>query len=128
MIPVFFGQVNDGVLQVEARFHAYLATLEGPVEVVVRKKRAQRSNKQNRYYWGVVVQILSDFCGYTPEEMHEALKEKFLGSERDQKGLLRIKSTASLTTDEFAQYTNRVVIWAAQELLVYIPDPNMAEY
>lgn len=127
--PVFRGKVNGGALQVDERFFDYLKGLEGKdVEVVVRKKRSVRSVQQNRYYFGVVVQTLADHCGYTPEEMHEALKEKFLGSERDERGLIRIGSSAALSTDEFIQYTNRIVIWAAQDLGCYIPDPMAAEY
>ncbi len=126
--PVFQGAVNKGVLQVEARFNVYLASLEGQkVEVVVRKYRATRSNQQNRYYWGVVVQVLSEFTGFTPDEMHTALKEKFLGVERVS-GLLKIRSTASLTTDEFVQYVNQIVLWAAEQLSVYIPSPGVIEY
>lgn len=128
--PVFRGTVAKGSLQVELRFYEYLRSLEGnQVEVIVRKARSQRSLQQNRYYWGVIVQMLGDHCGYTSEEMHEALKEKFLGYERSEETeLLKIRSTAVLSPDEFVQYTNRIVMWAAQKLSVYIPDPGSVDF
>ena len=43
----------------------------------VELKRETRSNPQNRYYWGVVIDTLSKELGYEPEEMHEILKYKF---------------------------------------------------
>jgi len=130
IIPTFQGVVNKGVLQVEARFYPYLASLEGQkVEIVVRKRRSKRSDQQNRYYWGVVVQILADHCGYSPEEMHEALKEKFLGTQdRDKHGLIKTKSTAVLSKDEFVRYTNEVMRWAAENLTIYIPDPHLVDF
>lgn len=130
--PLFHGAVNEGILQVEnsARFYIWLASLEGKeVEIVVRKKRARRSLRQNRYYWGVVIAVLAEHCGYTSDEMHEALKEKFLGTaERDEHGLIKIGSTAVLSKDEFVQYTNRIIIWAAESLCLYIPDPSTVDY
>uniref|UniRef100_A0A6H1ZUY3 Uncharacterized protein n=1 Tax=viral metagenome TaxID=1070528 RepID=A0A6H1ZUY3_9ZZZZ len=130
MIPIFRGQVLKGVLQVDTRFYSWLSTLEGQeVDVIVRKKRKQRSLQQNRYYHGVIIKILADHCGYSPEEMHEALKEKFLGTqERDKHGLIKMKSTAVLSKDEFIQYTNEVIRWAAENLTVYIPDPHLVDF
>jgi len=130
MNPIFQGTVNKGVLQAEAGFYSHLASLEGQrVEVVVRKKGVKRSNQANKYYWGVVVKILSDFTGYDAEEMHSALKQKFLGThEIDKHGLMKIGSTASLTVDEFIQYTNQVVMWAAEKLQLYIPSPDRVDY
>ena len=127
--PTFTAVVERGVLRADVGYYKWLASLEGQrVEAIVRKKRKQRSTQQNKYYWSVIIGILADFCGYDPEGMHEALKEKFLGSERDSHGLKKIRSTTDLTTDEFISYTNQVVIWAAQNLSVYIPGPNECEY
>jgi hypothetical protein len=128
--PKFYGVVERGQLRVEARYYSWLSSLEGQrVEIIVRKPGTKRSNEANRYYWGVVVKMIADFCGYNSDEMHEALKEKFLGSgERDEHGLMVIKSSAALSVDEFIQYTNKIVMWAAQELLVYIPSPGEINY
>ncbi len=128
--PIFHGTVNKGTLQVEPRFYSYLGSLEGQkVEVVVRKRRSKRSDQQNRYWWGVVIQMLSDHCGYTPQDMHDTVKCMFLSSnEKDEFGLIKIGSTASLSKDEFSLLTNKVVRWAAENLSLYIPDPNQVDY
>ncbi|MCR4307535.1 MAG: hypothetical protein NUV80_03170 [Candidatus Berkelbacteria bacterium] len=125
IVPIFQGTITKGQLRAGVDYYKWLSTLEGQaVEIVVRKKRKQRSIPQNKFYWGIIVEMLSDFTGYNREEMHEALKQKFLGAEPDAHGLVKIKSTTVLTTDEFVNYTNRVVMWAAQSLGVYIPPPG----
>lgn len=94
-----------------------------PVEIVIRRKRKKRSNPQNKYYRGVVIEILSEYCGYTPDEMHDAIKYKFLKKQTDGKPLT-FGSTAGLTTIEFEELMSKIRIWASSELSVYIPEPN----
>ena len=127
--PKFKGTIIKGQIRADVGFYKWLTTLEGQaVEVIVRKQRKQRSDNQNRFYWGVIIEMLSEFTGYTREEMHEALKFRFLAAGQDENGLVKIRSTATLTTDEFINYTNNIVIWAAQELGVFVPDPGSAEF
>ena len=130
--PIFTGIIDKGKLTLDnpQRYLVHLSKFEGKrIEIVLRKRRSQRSDGQNRWYWGVCVEILANHCGYDPEEMHEALKIKFLSDRtEDEKGLMRVGSTARLTTDEFIAYTNRVVRWAAESLYVYIPSPNEVDY
>jgi hypothetical protein len=130
--PIHRGKVEKGKLILEdpSRYLLRIASLEGKrVELSLKKYRENRSDNQNRYYWAVVVELLANHCGYAPEEMHEALKIKFLSSQpRDEHGLVKIGSTARLNTDEFIQYTNKIVIWAATELQVFIPDPSQVEF
>ena len=131
-IPVFYGVVEPNAVisfdnpQLYARF---ISQLEGKrVEVRIKQERTIRSLQQNSYYWGVVVNLIADHCGYDPDECHEALKLKFLSPlTKDEYGLVRIGSTTKLSTEEFAEYLNRVVRWAAQYLQVFIPDPSQAE-
>ena len=131
MIPIFYGTINKGKLILEApqRYLVHLSGLEGKrVELILRKRKSQRSLQQNKYYWGVVVEILASHCGYDPDEMHEALKVKFLSEGQDEKtGLIKVRSTTKMTTDEFIKYTDKVIRWAAQDLGVFIPDPNQVE-
>jgi hypothetical protein len=130
-IPTFRGTVEKGklLLQDPHRYLVWMAGLEGKkVELVLKKSSSVRSLQANSYYWAVVVKILADHCGYDSDEMHEILKHKFLSSAvPDEHGLIRVRSTAALNVDEFIQYTNRIVIWAAQDLQVYIPDPSQVE-
>jgi hypothetical protein len=88
-----------------------------------KTKATVRSDQQNRYYWGVVVDLLAVHTGYTPEEMHEALKIKFLSVRRD--GLPdTVKSTTKLTKDEFCEYIDNIQKWAARDMGCVIPDPD----
>ena len=126
--PIFRGAVQQGKLKLERpkRFAELLAKLEGAqIELVLRKYRCKRSNPQNRYYWGVVIDLLAEHCGYEPEEMHDALKQKFLQIHGDT-ALPTVRSTASLNTLEFTNYIESIRHLAA-EMGVYIPDPNECE-
>jgi hypothetical protein len=98
-----------------------------PYQVELKIDRDKRSGQQNKYYHGIVVKILSDETGFTPDEMHETLKYKFL---RYSKALPNgeevqiIMSTTDLDTKEFEEYLEQIKRFAIQELDVYIPDPN----
>lgn len=112
-------------------FHGYsnhLASLEGrAVYVAVSRLQTPRSMKANRYYWGVVVKTLADFCGYDPDDMHEALAMKFLRiDDCPITGVPRRKHTPDTDTAEFARYVDDCIRLAA-ELGVVIPDPQHAE-
>src|SRR5665213_2364304 len=87
-----------------------------------------RSNPQNKYYWGVVVQILSDEIGYTKSEIHEMLKYKFLTSMESIKNtrtgisylIPKEKSTTQLDTKEFEEFMTQVREFASMALNIYI--------
>jgi hypothetical protein len=90
-----------------------------------------RSDQQNKYYWGCVVQILSDELGYTQEEVHEIIKDKFLCVRvplKNPKGLEIFgwikKSTTSLDTKEWEEFMTKIREWASQVLGIWIPEPN----
>lgn len=106
------------------------------VEVEISRLRATRSAQQNRAYWGVIIAALTDHTGYTPEEIHEILKCKFLPKElailKDNGDVVDKfvmgGSTRGLDTQEFGDYMERIKEWAAQELDLYIPDFDQAGY
>ena len=127
-MSTFTGFIDDAgklTLDSPAAFKAYAKHLAGnECEIDLRKRRSKRSDEQNKYWWGVVVTLLAEHCGYTRDEMHDALKVKFLGAEDMSKGLVRVGSTTKLTTLEFADLTERVMLWAAEELGVVIPSPE----
>jgi len=108
----------------------WLATLAGKaVTIRITQERATRSSQQNRYYWGVVVPLIAEHLGYTNDEMHEALKYKFLRTEAEcaASDLPKIRSSAALSTKEFGEYVDSVVTWAGAEFGVDIPAPNEAD-
>ena len=94
------------------------------IEVTIRPRRTQRSPKQNRAYFGLIVEAVAEHCGYTKDEAHEALAWKFLREGELDAMLPTRKSTASLTTKEFEDYTAQVKQFAAEELNLFIPDPE----
>lgn len=95
------------------------------LEIVVERKHATRSVAQNRLYWGVYCAVLSEHTGYTPEEIHEYLKARFLpkaiGIGRET--VVIGNTTTRLNKVEFGEYLRAVQQWAAEELDVDIPDP-----
>lgn len=123
MQPKFIGHIQDGKLTLANRnsFANYLLTLNGKVELTVKKYHRNRSNEQNRYWWGVVVKILADHLGYDSQEMHDALKWEFL---RKDGPMPTVKGTSKLNTKEFCELIERVQRWVAMTFQVYIPDPN----
>lgn len=90
-----------------------------------------RSTPQNRYYWGCVIQTLSDELGYTRDEIHDIIKYKFLKESRIIKGrdgkALQLEvsgSTAKLDTKQFEELMTQIRIWASRDLNIYIKEPN----
>jgi hypothetical protein len=127
--PIFLGTVSNGELVVNnhSQFFEYLRSLEGKeIQVVVGTVKKNRSNNENRYYWGVVIKILSEHTGYSTDEMHDALRMLFL-IERE-KQIPSIKSTATLSTVEFEHYLSQIRLWASTEMNCYIPEPNEVEF
>lgn len=128
--PKFFGQVNAGVIEIrdKTEWETYLRKLDGKdVEVVVRRKRGQRSLDANAYYWGVIIALMGDEFGYDKQEMHEVLAMRFLRIEDcPVTGSPRRKRTPDCDTKAFAEYID-ACIRLATEHGVYIPQPGEVE-
>ncbi len=127
-VPIFIGRVVDGkpILQDLVRYRAWLKSLEGKeIELTIRKQRVQRSDGQRKYYFGVCVTLMAEFCGYSNTEMHEALKFRFLRMV-DEHGFETTQSTRDLSVQEFTAYVEQVRQLAAEHGVV-IPDPGTAE-
>lgn len=98
----------------------------------LRPYAKQRSNPQNRYYWSVCIRLVSEHTGYSPDEVHEILKHKFLKKTlwipHNQEGVKEksdiTKSTTELTTAEFEKFLSDIRGWASLCLGCWIPEPN----
>ena len=104
----------------------YLAKLtakeKGQVEL--KQIRRTRSNRQNNWLHAVVKEV-SDFTGYETDEAKTIIKRKNgLAYQHGKTGEWFLRSTASLDTADFAAFMDRVMRWAAQELDLYLPDPE----
>lgn len=91
-----------------------------------------RSDPQNKYYWGCVVQILSDELGYTKDEVHEMLKREFIKTilviknkrTGEERFIENTGTTSGLNTTNFEHFLSNVRAWASAQLGIYIAEPN----
>jgi hypothetical protein len=117
---------------------ARLATLPpGQYRVSVVRYRRRRSDEQNRYYWGVVIPCITaglhEAWGreLAPLQVHELMKSMFLSEEvinPDTGEVHRLPrlSSAKLNLDQFGQYLEQIMHFAAESLSVVIPDPSFS--
>lgn len=129
-------QIRNGRLFIENRkvFDQQVALLDSrwTLEVTVKRLRATRAIRANRYWWGCCVQLVSEHTGYTPEEIHEIAKQMFLpktlalsDGNGEVKGEFVVGgSTRKLNTKEFSEFVERFKQWAAAELDIVIPDAD----
>ena len=132
---IFPCHITGGVLSIQnrQRFLAEVACLKDGLYELTLKKKARRSNQQNRYYWGVIIfeinhrlkQLGNDFDS---ETVHEFLKDKFnkmgiIGEGGELIGTVG-GSTAKLNKEDFGIYIDKIIDWAKQFLDITIPLPG----
>lgn len=125
----FYAKIQDGQIK-DLEYIKQLAKWnDKDVVVEVKLDRPTRSNQQSRYYWGVVISLISEVTGYTPDEVHELMKAKFLskplniGSET-----FNISTTTNQSTIEFEAYMSDIRQFASVELGCFVPLPNECGY
>ena len=98
-------------------------------KVEISKQYKIRSLQENKYYFWIILKMLSDELWYEVDEVHELMKERFLTkieklkSEKRVK-LKRTKSTSELTTKDFEDYLENIRVFASKYLNIIIPLPN----
>ena len=125
------GTVKGGRLKITV-IPAIASLPDGPVELVVSRRKATRSAQANAYYWGVVLEALHRLTGYEPDELHDICKAKFLpkrvafcdGNGEVVGDYVVGGTTTRLSTNEFYDYVERIRRWAADELNCPIPSPH----
>jgi hypothetical protein len=114
---LFLGRVLPGgllVLDKPRDYNRHVRAHAGQyVEVTLRKRRQKRSPQANRFYWGYVLEAIAEATGYTKYEAHDALKFKFLREDGDGP-LVKVRSSAELSVEEFSVYTERVMVFGAE--------------
>lgn len=133
MQGLFFGKIDGGrvMLYNNDLYKERVANLEGQeIAISIGKRKKTRSIKENSYYWAVIISILSQEMGLTADETHDLLKSMFLkhGVEIKGKRYELIRSTASLSTEEFEKYAEDCRRFGAMELNCSIPLPNEVNY
>jgi hypothetical protein len=130
MVPKFHGKVgDDGKIHLheiyQKRLLVYMESFAPGTLVYVTVDKAgkgqARSDLQNNYYWGVVIELSRNFCGYEKDEMHNAFGMMFRKMEAVD-GIPTIKSTKTMSTEEFWEYVEQCRRFMAE--FIYIPDPN----
>jgi hypothetical protein len=129
------GHIEAGKLTIDnrKRMAQELSNLkDGPVEIEIKRK-SRRSNPQNRYYWGVVIaeirlSLLELGNRFEPETVHEFLKGKFNPvSVVDIDGVVIAElpgSTTKMNKEQFGEYIDMIIEWAAEFLQIAIPLPT----
>lgn len=125
---VHYGQLKDGklVLDNTSWFTGMLSLFDDTkVSVLVERRKNSKSKEQQGYLWGVVYPHIAQYTGYTPEELHDVFKAKFLKKKRKWRGMdmVTVSSTEGLTTGEMAEFITNVVMEAA-EMSIVVPDPD----
>ena len=80
---------------------------EGVYDMIIMDKDFARSHDQNSLLWGVIYKGLSDTTGYSPEELHDLCRSRWLVDEEGE-----LMSTASLTKKEFNDYIDKIINWS----------------
>jgi hypothetical protein len=111
-------------------------------KVSVEEYKAERSNPQNNYYWGVVIEMICSETGFEGEEMHEYLcglrwgwKDKRVPkTPRNPEGLESIPRRTTTTNEDgkrsvlnkiqFEEFIDFARRFAATKLDLFIPDPD----
>ena len=106
-----------------AGFDRFLGELDVDTMLEIEvNEDVNRTHIQNSYYWGQVIgspskegSLLSNemFQGYTKQELHEALKDKF-----------EVKATMVMRQEDFTEYINKIIRWAAEFADMYIKEPE----
>lgn len=95
------------------------------IEVWFKKHQPKRSYMQNRLMW-MWLDIMAGETGYTPLDLHEIFKVKFLGIETKKlfgDEYIIARSTTGLDTKEFTDYLSKIQALAA-DMGITLPTPE----
>lgn len=96
--------------------------LSKPFEVTVKRYVQKRSLNQSALYWKWIHLIAND-TGNDPDDVHEAMKTKYLPPIERLGSMIR-PSTTKLSTVEMSAYMDRVYAFATSELGLILPVPE----
>ena len=92
--------------------------------IEIKQNLDSRSTKQNRLYWQWI-KVMTE-TGYTKDEMHSILRDKFLGYDEvtTKTNVIRVlRSTTDLKVGEFKDYLEQIDIFASEYGIV-LPRPE----
>lgn len=111
-----------------AKFYEALKVLPcGRYEVYTCSTTPTRSDRQRKYYFGVVVSLISSHTGYSKEEVNELLKLKFNLKEIQDIDGKWIKFGGSIEKERKGRVEEiyaAIRQWAAENMDLSIPEPH----
>jgi len=113
------------------RFDRQVTKLVGKaIELVIRKKREQRTLPQNSYIHSVIAPIMSEFMGQGIAETKLDLMGECWGYKQSALGhpMPEKPSTAEMNKEECIHFIDWVVPWALTTYNVVIPLPHEADW
>ena len=122
-----FGKIIKGKILFDdrAKFLNDVAKFDDDIKIVIEVREAKdiRTNAQNRLWWKWI-ELIADETGNEKQEIHSILKYKFLLKEEMIDGELHqgLKSTTTLTKEEFAKLTQEVFYCANDTLNINLPN------
>ena len=132
----FLGRVPKGkpttlILDERDKFTENLCNFEGKdVWLEIYPVGKQRSIQQNRYLFGVVIEVLvnetEDFGGWDSYNVYGWLEWKFLNDYPDDGGPREWVRIKDLSTVNFEELMTKIREWASVDLGCCIPEPNEA--
>jgi len=111
----FTAKIKDGVIiwhDIEG-IAEHLNLIDSEEVYIDIKASKMRNTAQNNYYWAIIREF-GQQCGYPPEEMHFVCKGHF-----------KISSTTEFTIEEFSDFIDRVIMYAAEQGFP-VQDPRRA--
>ncbi len=136
------GKIQRGKLILDNRelFLWDLENFEGKtVELIIKGVKNTRSLNMNSYYWAVVMASLTKY--FNEEQTfnkkvdinitHALMKDRFLGDNiwtlPNGEELKEPEGSSGLSNQEFIDYFENIIAWAAEMFGLEIPKPNERE-
>ena len=125
------GYVKDGQFKArnsKAYETAFAKWPDCEVTITIERDYATRNVEQNKLYWVGYVKPLCQYTGYTKNEMHTYLKQRFLPAHKrvmkrlllsDVNGVviddveIDMSSTTTLSKPDFSEYLHDIEVFAA---------------
>lgn len=114
--PDYHGVIRGGKIELDNRevFRESLDRLEGKRIVLTLCEYSEtRSEAQNRWYHGVALPMLAEFCGCSVKYMDKVVKLHLLPMNAEGEEL-ELASTSDLTTKRFSHFMEDIVQLAAE--------------
>lgn len=133
LLKKYLGEVKNNQLIIYQHdlLNKQLKNLNGKkVALTIRQLTAsrERSEQQNKYYWGVVLKIISEETGNSPQDLHDYYKNKYLSGSKEVffEKISFCHSTTKLSYKKFSEYLekikNEVALPQPEGMGIYIPD------